>query len=259
VGDGDGSKINGYATVAGQEGFIFPVGDAAQLRPLILRSEGVNTLARCAYFPEDPNNPSAFSPFNTALKPRNIGSVSTVEFWRLEGSVPSTITLSWNSSSNMGAIATDVSQVVLMGWSKRDESWLLLGNESVAGDLEMGMVSSVPFTPDDYAAITFGSLAEATDILTLSNYLITPNGDGQNDVLIIPELDLSPNNSLRIFDRTGLKVFEMVNYTDEFTGVSNLNNLVINRDAGLPEGVYFYLVTLDDLGYEYQGFLYLDR
>ena len=29
--------------------------------------------------------------------------------------------------------------------------------------------------------------------------------------------------------------------------------------AGLPEGVYFYLVTLDDLGLEYSGFLFLDK
>ena len=259
VGDGDGSKINGYATVAGQSEFIFPVGDAAQLRPLILRSEGINTVARCAYFRENPDNPSTFQPFNTAIKPRDIGSISTVEFWRLEGSVPATITLTWNGNSNLGAIATDVGQVTIMGWSKSAESWLELGNEPVAGDLAMGMVSSTVFTPDDYEIITFGSRAEATDILTLSNYLLTPNGDGFNDVLIIPELELSPSNSVRIFDRTGLKVFEMVNYTDEFGGISNVNNRVINREKGLPEGVYFYLVTLDDLGYEYQGFLYLDR
>ena len=96
-------------------------------------------------------------------------------------------------------------------------------------------------------------------MLTLDNYIVTPNGDGINDFLEIPELVDNPNNSIRIFDRRGLKVFEMENYTNEFTGYSNVDNLVIAKDLGLPEGVYFYLVTLNDLGLNYQGFLFLDQ
>ncbi len=51
----------------------------------------------------------------------------------------------------------------------------------------------------------------------------------------------------------------MINYTDQFGGISNIDNLVINRDQGLPEGVYFYVISLDDLSLNYQGFLFLDR
>jgi hypothetical protein len=34
---------------------------------------------------------------------------------------------------------------------------------------------------------------------------------------------------------------------------------VLNRQAGLPQGIYFYLVRMLDLDAEYQGFLYLNR
>ena len=51
----------------------------------------------------------------------------------------------------------------------------------------------------------------------------------------------------------------MQNYVDEFNGVSNVDNFVINREQGLPEGMYYYLISLDDLGLNYQGFLYLER
>lgn len=259
VGDSDASKIDGYATLTDQQSFAFPVGDAAQLRPLILNSEGNNTLAKCAYFREDPNNPSAFPPFDTAVRPRTIGGISTVEFWRLEGNVPSTITLNWNDRSGLGSLATDVSQVTIMGWNKAANSWLSLGNVAVGGNLTMGFISSGTFVPDEYEIITFGSLAEPEDVLTLDNYLLTPNGDGINDVLVVPEMEQSPNNSIKIYDRYGLKVFDMVNYTDEFDGISNTGNLVINRQRGLPEGIYFYLISLDDLGLNYQGFLYIER
>jgi gliding motility-associated-like protein len=93
----------------------------------------------------------------------------------------------------------------------------------------------------------------------LDNYLLTPNNDGINDVLVIEELELSPNNTIQIYDRNGLKVFELNNYTDEFNGFSNIDNLVINREQGLPRGVYFYLINMIDLGLNYQGFLVIER
>ncbi|MGI9546009.1 MAG: gliding motility-associated C-terminal domain-containing protein [Flavobacteriaceae bacterium] len=259
VGSGDGSKIDGYATITDQQSFTFPVGDSQQLRPLILNSESLNSFARCAYFFEDPNNPSTFPGFDTALKPRTINAISNREFWRLEGSVPSSITISWNSRSDIAALAADINEVTIMGWNKQAGRWLSLGNAAIGGDLTNGFVSSETFVPDDFEVITFGSLAEPEDILTLDNYFVSPNGDGINDVLVIEEMELSPNNSLRIFNRDGLKVFEMINYTNEFGGISNIDNLVINREQGLPEGVYFYVISLDDLGLNYQGFLYLDR
>ena len=76
-------------------------------------------------------------------------------------------------------------------------------------------------------------------------------------MLIIPEMAQSPHNSIKIYDRNGLKVFEMDNYTDQFDGYANVGDLVINRNAGLPYGVYFYLVSLYDLELDFQGFLYL--
>ncbi|MGB5663372.1 gliding motility-associated C-terminal domain-containing protein [Eudoraea sp.] len=259
VGAGDGSKIDGYATITEQQSFTFPVGDSQQLRPLILNSESPNAFARCAYFFEDPNNPSTFPGFDTDLKPRSIDAISTREFWRLEGNVPSTITLSWNARSDIATLATEINAVTLIGWNKQASRWLPLGNAAIGGDLTNGFVSSETFVPDDFEVITFGSLAEPEDILTLDNYFVSPNGDGINDVLVIEEMELSPNNSIQIFDRYGLKVFEMINYTNEFGGISNIDNLVINREQGLPEGVYFYVVSLDDLGLNYQGFLFLDR
>ena len=80
------------------------------------------------------------------------------------------------------------------------------------------VIESDSFVPDDYDIITIAGFAVPTRLIELDNYLVTPNGDGANDFLQIPELELSPNNRIRIFDRNGLKVFEKDNYTNEFTG-----------------------------------------
>ena len=257
-GETDISKVDGYVSIAGQQNFSFPVGDFEQLRPLILNAEGVNTFASCAYFFENPNSPSAFAEsFSTSARGQTISEVGAVEFWRLEGSVPATVQLSWNERSAIEELTNDISEIVLVGWSKASNQWESLGGPASAGDLQQGVAVSDSFIPDDYAAITFGSASEPRDFIDTDNYLVTPNGDGINDFLEIPELAQSPNNHLRIFDRNGLKVFDQVNYTDEFTGFPSKGNLVIERDRGLPSGVYFYILSMDDLDLDFQGFLYL--
>lgn len=259
TGENNISKVEGYAMVTGQQNFTFPVGDIAQYRPLVINSNGINSLAQCAYFFEDPNNPSTFPGFNTAIKPRSIFGISTAEFWRLEGSVLSRVTLSWDPRSNLAGLTADVNSITIMGWSKSAAQWINLGRESLAGDISQGIVSSAPFIPDEYEILTFGSAAEPEEFLTLDNFYVSPNGDGINDFLEITELDQSPNNLVEIYDRRGLKVFEMVNYNNEFAGVSNMDNLVLNREIGLPEGLYYYIISMYDLGLEFQGFLFLER
>ncbi|MRI00489.1 T9SS type B sorting domain-containing protein [Kriegella sp. EG-1] len=257
LGESNISKVDGYASVNNQQNFTFPVGDNTQLRALILNSNSNNEVAKCAYFFEDPNNPTSFTTdFNTNIKSGNIGTVSTEEFWRLEGSVASTINISWNNRSNIGVLTDDPNNVIPVGWSKATNQWVSLGGTST-GDLTQGFVVSASFVPDDYEVITFSGGGEPSDLLTLDNYLVTPNGDGINDVLEFPELELSPNNHMRIYDRYGLKVFDKQNYVNEFNGFSNVDGFVINKEKGLPSGVYFYIISMDDLGLDFQGYLYL--
>lgn len=260
-GSGDISKVDGYAAVSNKQNFTFPVGDEFQLRQLIMNSTAENVFTKCAYFFEDPNNPASFSTgFNTATTANGIGSVSTTEFWKLEGSVPSTIQISWNERSDVGTIVTDINELGIVGWQKSSNQWVGLGNGLATGDLTQGFVGSVSFIPDDYEVITFANNnGEIVELINPDNFLVTPNGDGINDFLVIPETDLSPNNSIQIFDRYGLKVFEMNNYTNEFGGFATTNNFVISKDKGLPSGVYFYILSLDDIDLAFQGFLYLAR
>ena len=262
VGESNASKIDGFSQINNRQAFTFPVGDSQQLRPLILNSEDLNTISKCAYFFDNPNTPDPDdfqTTFSTDAKPARVGEISTVEFWALEGSVSSTVTLSWNERSNLAALTDDVNTVIVVGWNKTRRQWLSLGNIAMGGDLSQGFVTSDSFIPDEYDIITIGNVAVPKELLELDNFIVTPNGDGINDVLIIPELEQSPNNILRIYNRLGLKVFEMENYTNQFNGISTTGNVLYGRDNGLPTGVYFYTVSMFDLGLEFQGFLYLTR
>lgn len=78
---------------------------------------------------------------------------------------------------------------------------------------------------------------------TFLNYLITdeiikvnvmtPNGDGINDYLVIPNIQKYPNNSLRIYNRWGVEVAFFKPYRN-------------NWDAYfVSDGVYFYVIELE--------------
>lgn len=50
------------------------------------------------------------------------------------------------------------------------------------------------------------------------NNLITPNGDGRNDFLVIDKLILFDKYTLSIYDIRGLKVYETTNYQNNWNG-----------------------------------------
>lgn len=256
----DLSKIDGYAVVTNQQNFVFPVGDAVQLRTLTLNSVSINASAKCAYYRGSPANfPSLGQSFDPTKKPRTIGAISATEFWHLQGSVSSSIQIEWNPNSNITALTNDYTTLIPVGWSIAGQSWVNLGAAAVEGTIDQGFLVSNNFMPNDYAAITFASVATPKEILKLDNYLVTPNGDGVNDFLFIEELELSQDHMLRIFDRNGIKVYEAKNYVNGFTGFANTNNMVVQRNAGLPNGIYFYIVDMLDLKLSFQGFLYLEK
>jgi len=265
AGENDLNKIVGYAAITNQQNFSFPVGDTAFLRPLILTSENTNFFAKCAYFFEDANNPTTFpGAYDTFELNRDIEFVSDLEFWRLEGNIPSSIRISWNERSDMARFTDDFTKIVPVGWSKVSQRWLNLSGETPVGNLSQGFVSSTTFIPDDYEIITLGVSKIpfeplSKEVLSLENYFVSVNGDGVNDSFFIPELEEFDNNFVQIYDRYGLKVFELENYTNEFNGFSNQNNILINEKVGLPTGIYFYTIYVPDENLNYQGFLYLSR
>jgi gliding motility-associated-like protein len=68
--------------------------------------------------------------------------------------------------------------------------------------------------------------------------VLTPDGDGQNDFFYVEGLDTYAYNELRIVNRQGNEVFRRKNYR------ANAESGWMG--ANLPDGVYFYSLTLKD-------------
>ncbi|WP_245812834.1 gliding motility-associated C-terminal domain-containing protein [Flagellimonas flava] len=261
-GTGNTSHINGYAGASNKETITFPVGEGNFLRYLTMTSSGANSLAKCAYYFEDPNNPDSFTEqFRTDFKEQDDLQISELEFWRLEGSQQSVVTLSWDPNSAVGLLGEVIENLIVVGWSKTESQWVGLGNTAVSGNLQTGTVTSEAFIPDDFEIITLGGtddLLEPFTVLELDNYFMTPNDDGINDFLLIDGIENAPNNILNIYNRYGVLVYSKLNYANEFGGESNRNG-VISRSSGLSAGIYFYILTVSDTREKFQGYLYISQ
>ncbi|MGI9546436.1 MAG: gliding motility-associated C-terminal domain-containing protein [Flavobacteriaceae bacterium] len=262
TGESSLSKVDGYAAITNKESFIFPVGNQDRLRPVTIESMAINALAKCAYFFEDPNDTSSLSSdFNTDSKASEYMTVSNREFWRVEGDIPSYITLTWDVYSDIPGLAEYLTDLKIVGWSKSENQWVNLGNTATEGGRDYGSITSEIIIPNDYEIITLGGNDDALETfqtIELDNYFMTPNGDGQNDLLELDGITQSPNNSLQIFNRYGVMVYSMDNYRNQFDGLSNRDS-AMQQEAGLESGVYFSLLTTHDLRQKHQGYLYISN
>ncbi len=92
---------------------------------------------------------------------------------------------------------------------------------------------------------------------------ISSNGDGINDSFFIKGIDCYPGNSVKIYNRYGVIVYEKEDYdnvTDTFQGFSN-GRATVAKGNKLPTGTYFYTLEYDSDGKKIQkaGYLYINN
>jgi gliding motility-associated-like protein len=93
---------------------------------------------------------------------------------------------------------------------------------------------------------------------------VTPNGNGNNDIFVIRNIQNYPNNTVTIFNRWGVIVYETEGYGQNekfFKGISE-GRITINKNEELPVGTYFYIlhyVNNNGVSKERSGYLYLNK
>lgn len=80
--------------------------------------------------------------------------------------------------------------------------------------------------------------------------LLTPNGDGANDIWNIGA-SFYPDNEVIIYDRWGVEVYRQKAYADNWDGMYKGNPV--------PEGTYYYLIKFENSDKVYSGYLTILR
>jgi gliding motility-associated-like protein/uncharacterized repeat protein (TIGR01451 family) len=93
---------------------------------------------------------------------------------------------------------------------------------------------------------------------------MSPGDDGVNDYFKIAGIEKYPNNTVKVFNRWGVLVYEAKGYglgDKLFMGISE-GRITITKNQKLPAGTYFYVIQFEgeNPGRErYMGYLYINR
>jgi gliding motility-associated-like protein len=86
----------------------------------------------------------------------------------------------------------------------------------------------------------------------------TPDGDGINDVFVIEGIELYPNNTISIFNRWGVLVYQESNYQNNWNGTTQSTFTLGGQD--LPTATYYYVFdSMDENVGVLKGYIYLQR
>ncbi|RKS12915.1 gliding motility-associated C-terminal domain-containing protein [Flavobacterium sp. 120] len=93
---------------------------------------------------------------------------------------------------------------------------------------------------------------------------VAPNGSGDNKIFRIRGLECYTDNTVEIYNRWGVLVFERSGYNNDdraFRGISE-GRVTVKQSEELPEGTYYYILKYKDSAansHEKAGYLYINR
>lgn len=240
TGGSQGSYIGGQLFTFNQGDFLFPIGTAEEYLPIELA--GIEM--------EDSIGVQAFSGEINAEISRELDSFSPNRFWQIldnSGFSASGITLPVIDES---FIESD-DQAIIAFTESLDNPLGVMGVPSLSGSLISGSITSTANIRSGYYVLADQSLGGPP--ITVIN-VVTSLQDGKHDFLRIENIEFYENNLVEIFDRQGVKVFEMSGYNNidkVFRGSANVGGRGV-----LTTGSYYYTVKLTGSKRE-AGFVYV--
>lgn len=112
------------------------------------------------------------------------------------------------------------------------------------GAFEVGGIIEDPILPP----ISSGETGNNIELKPFN--IITPNGDGQNDIWQIDNLPINVAYQVKVFDKTGEIIFESNDYA-----VNTWNGTKNNQE--LPNGTYYYIITFVEGNESKSGYITL--
>lgn len=265
----DKSHVEGVVEKIGNQDFTFPKGDDGYYRPAIITSARNESDVFTGKYTL--NDYAFFRARSTAAGV--INKLDNKEYWIIEkGSNNSSdiiLTLSWDDRTTPSELLTNPERDLrIVRWDAKLQLWV---DEGGIVDVSNKLITT-PTTVKGYGFFTLATVK--TDWLIEGDVviynLVSKNDDSKNDYFLIDNIYKFPNNTVQIFNRWGVKVYETTNYdstgngtTNVFRGYSEGRGTIAKKEP-LPTGTYYYVVS-----YEYKdasgtrmikktGYLHLD-
>jgi len=168
----DNAHVNGYVRSYQSGDFIFPIGNELKWRPVAISGASDIAPTDAAYFFTNPATATLplGSPFPTSLLEGHIRMVSNLEFWDINGTIPTKLTLSWGATSDVDNLSLgQLSTLRIVGWN--GSKWMEIPSEvdsisilNETSTLTSGSITTLNLVkPDSFEIYTIGSIIKDTD------------------------------------------------------------------------------------------------
>ncbi|PQA56091.1 hypothetical protein [Siphonobacter curvatus] len=281
-GASDAAHVDGYVQKFGTTSFVFPVGDNGQYGPFAAAADGTTG----AYFHVDPSSaitsmvgggnypvlPTG-GPFATSSKATDVTTVSTKEYWDIDGTNATKITLTWDAISDVTTLTgSSLTKLGIVGWNGAqwvkipatvDATSILGGTSSLTAG---SITTNTALAPNTYTAYTLASVVNAVPDLTPAQFFSNSSlnvGDSMDYVLTVSNVGPVATSGLieffvsRFGSATGLTITlstasSLTIDGDEF--ILNNNEFDITTTTGRFSFASKAGVSIPSLGYKNIGF-----
>lgn len=259
---GDLSHVDGYVKKNGNlTDFVFPVGNKGYYSYCMISD--ANNPSNAYYGRFNFENSNTLYPH--AKKASNILLIDQKQYWnvdKLSGADDVFLSLFINKNTTDLQIDTaPYEDLHIVGWDPVQQTWMDLGG--VYNDSK-NEVTTASKALSVCQAFTFARVVSNDDGV-LADQGMSPNNDGYNDFFYIKNIEKYPDNSVEIYNRWGVRVYDKSGYDNNpatsFNGISQ-GRATISKSEGLPEGVYFYVITYRDengVKKEIKSYLYIKK
>ncbi|WP_158537876.1 gliding motility-associated C-terminal domain-containing protein [Flavobacterium sp. AG291] len=248
---GNDSHVDGFVVKNGSTEFTYPIGDqdsiskARYYRYAAISASGDQASSfNGKYYLQNSNDIHPHS-----LKRGVIDIIDTKEYWRIDkagSQADIMVTLSWDKATTDPAILVQpYEEIHIVRWDEQENVWVDEGGVANEVNATQGTVTGV-VNVEGYGIFALARVK--SDIMLPGDIVIyngvTPDGDGQNDYFVIDNLKNFPKNTVEIYNRWGVKVFETAAYDTRgnvFNGTSE-GRATVTGSKILPTGTYFYII-----------------
>lgn len=265
---GNQSFVDGLVEKIGDASFEFPVGNNLFFRPSYhANGSSIENDYTTQYFNQDSN-----SLHSHASKDESILSISDAEYWKVEQiggtqNIVLSLTLDKETtpSSFISFTENTETEIAIVRWDDRQSKWVNDGgdvSEAMATENYSKLLTSEVKGYGIFTMAIVKKTPKPEDGLEVFNAL-SPNGDGINDTFHIKGIVNYPDNTVEIYNRWGVKVFDAKSYNESdnvFAGYSD-GRVTVKRGEKLPTGTYFYIIKYKDgeKGVQKSGYLYINN
>jgi gliding motility-associated-like protein len=262
---GDQSFVDGKVEKRGNAGFQFPVGNELFFRPSYHAANGSQgNVYTTQYFYQNSD-----SQYSHTSKDEDIVTINDKEYWVItqdQGSenIVLSLTLDHDTTPSGFFVQNEETELAIVRWNGTkwvNEHGVL--SDDISGEAYSNLLTG---TVSGYGIFTM-ALVKKTDNREKDDLIVynavSPNDDGINDTFHIEGIDQYPDNTVEIYNRWGVKVFDAVSYNESdnmFKGYSD-GRVTVKRGDKLPTGTYFYILKYNKKGKGQQkaGYLYINN